>query len=393
MTRPDPAPASEPASEPAHEPDWADEPDDFDGNRAAPDEADGNRLPAPDAAAPDRQPYAGLTPHAVLDALDAVGLRGDGRILQLNSYENRVFQVHLEDGRIAVAKFYRAARWSDAQILEEHGFATELAAADVPAVAPWALSLDGVMTGSDAPALLSGVPSTLAHWRGWRYGVSPRCGGRSPELDRPEVLGWLGRFLARLHLVGQHKPFEHRLRLDGSARARADIAWLCAQDLLPPDALAGWRDTSLAALDLVDAAFARCADWQSLRLHGDCHVGNLLWTEAGPHFVDLDDAVMGPAVQDLWMLLGGERHEMQAQLGAILDGYETLREFDRRELALIEPLRTLRLIHHSAWIARRWADPAFPIAFPAFDSPSYWAQQATQLREQIELMQGAPLVA
>ncbi|MEY4752514.1 MAG: hypothetical protein RJA44_189 [Pseudomonadota bacterium] len=343
--------------------------------------------PSP-ASSPDT-PYAGLTPHAVLDALDAVGLRGDGRILQLNSYENRVFQLHLEEPvgphSIVVAKFYRAGRWSEAQILEEHGFALELAEAEVPAVAPLPLqALDGGTT-------LHGEPPTLASLGDWRLAVSPRCGGRAPELDDPEVLEWIGRFLARLHLVGQRRRFSTRLSLDGARHGRDAVQWLARSELLPPGS--NWLDMAQLALDLVEQAFARVDDLTLLRLHGDCHAGNLLWTPAGPHFVDLDDAVNGPAVQDLWMLLGGERHEMQAQLGALLDGYESLRDFDRRELGLIEPLRTLRLIQHSAWIARRWHDPAFPIAFPAFESPAYWSQQATLLREQISAMQDEPLVA
>ena len=334
------------------------------------------------------QPYAGLTPHAVLDALDAVGLRGDGRILQLNSYENRVFQVHLEESLdpaaplpgVVVAKFYRAGRWSDAQILEEHAFAQALADAEVPAVPPLALHVGDQLT-------------TLAHFEPWRYSISPRCGGRPPELEDPQTLEWIGRFLARLHLVGQQQRFAHRMTLEGSAAARASVQWLVDSDLLPMGALGGWHSACLRALDAVDVRFERHGPLALLRLHGDCHAGNVLWTAHGPHFVDLDDAVNGPAVQDLWMLLGGERHEMQAQLGALLDGYETFREFDRRELALIEPLRTLRIVQHSAWIARRWHDPAFPIAFPNFESPSYWAQQTTQLHEQIEAMADEPLIA
>ncbi|MCK6426301.1 MAG: serine/threonine protein kinase [Burkholderiaceae bacterium] len=345
-------------------------------------------LTAPDAERPDAgRPYDGLTPHAVLDALDAVGLRGDGRILQLNSYENRVFQVHLEDGRIVVAKFYRAGRWSDAQILEEHAFARELAEAEVPAVAPL------ILEACAGDVRLAGQPPTLARWGPWRFAASPRCGGRSPELEQPEVLTWIGRFLARLHEVGARRPFAQRLRIDGSANARVALDWLLTHGILPPTALGSWHRTAEAALEAVDAAFARHGGPALLRLHGDCHPGNLLWTPDGPHFVDLDDAVTGPAVQDLWMLLGGERAEMQAQLGALLDGYETMRDFDRRELALIEPLRTLRILLHSAWIARRWDDPAFPIAFPSFASPSYWDQQATLLREQLEAMARPPLVA
>jgi Ser/Thr protein kinase RdoA (MazF antagonist) len=334
------------------------------------------------------QPYAGLTPHAVLDALDAASLRGDGRILQLNSYENRVFQVHLEESLdpdaplpgVVVAKFYRAGRWSDAQILEEHAFAQALTDAEVPAVPPLALHVGDQLT-------------TLAHFGPWRYSVSPRCGGRPPELEDPQTLEWIGRFLARLHLVGQQQRFAHRVTLDGSAAARASVQWLVDSDLLPMGALGGWHSACLRALDAVDVRFERHGPLALLRIHGDCHAGNVLWTGHGPHFVDLDDAVNGPAVQDLWMLLGGERHEMQAQLGALLDGYETFRAFDRRELALIEPLRTLRIVQHSAWIARRWHDPAFPIAFPNFESPSYWAQQTTQLHEQIEAMADEPLIA
>jgi Ser/Thr protein kinase RdoA (MazF antagonist) len=344
-------------------------------------------FPPSSAASSAARPYDGLTPHEVLDALDAAGLRGDGRILQLNSYENRVFQVHLEDGRIVVAKFYRAGRWSDAQILEEHAFARELAAAEVPAVPP--LTLEAC--GNDVT--LAGDPPTLAQRGPWRYAASLRCGGRSPEVEQPEVLEWIGRFLARLHEVGARHPFAQRLRIDGSAQARSALDWLLTHQVLPPAALGGWRRAAEAALDAVDQAFARLPDLQLLRLHGDCHIGNLLWTPEGPHFVDLDDAVTGPAVQDLWMLLGGDRQEMQAQLGALLDGYESMRDFDRRELALIEPLRTLRLIQHSAWIARRWDDPAFPIAFPSFESPAYWDQQATQLREQLDAMEGPALVA
>ncbi|MGY0197550.1 serine/threonine protein kinase [Leptothrix sp. BB-4] len=366
------------------------------------DGPDGNVSPPSPASYPGHVadlPYAGLTPDVVLDALDAAGLRGDGRILQLNSYENRVFQIHLEDGRIVVAKFYRAGRWSDAQILEEHGFALELAEAEVPAVAPLVLTAPDAAATTLSPAALHGRPPTLAQWAAdaasptWRYAVAPRCGGRSPELEDPAVLEWIGRFLARLHQVGERRPFTHRLGFDGTARARAAVASLAGNPWIPAGAFEPWQRVAVQALDAVDEALAATPGLALLRVHGDCHVGNLLWTPAGPHFVDLDDAVTGPAVQDLWMLLGGSRHEMQAQLGALLDGYETLREFDRRELALIEPLRTLRLILHSHWIARRWEDPAFPIAFPNFDSPSYWAQQATQLQEQLAAMAERPLVA
>jgi Ser/Thr protein kinase RdoA (MazF antagonist) len=342
--------------------------------------------PPADAASTDT-PYADLTPAAVLDALDAVGLRGDGRLLQLNSYENRVFQVHLEDGAVIVAKFYRAGRWSDAAILEEHAFARQLAEAEVPMVAPLELhaaDLGVGPTGLPAPELLG--PPTLARLGAWRLAAAPRRGGRAPNLEDPAVLAWLGRLLGRLHNVGATQPFAHRLRLDVATLGRGARDWLIEHDVIPPDQLPVWRGAADQALDLAQAAFDALPDLRWLRVHGDCHVGNLLWTPEGPHFVDLDDTGSAPAVQDLWMMLGADPVERRCQLDALLGGYEQVREFDDRELRLIEPLRTLRLLHHSAWIARRWRDPAFPVAFPWFESPAYWAGQAQLLRQQIELM-------
>lgn len=340
--------------------------------------------PLTDCCATDH-PFDRLTPQAVLDALDACGQRGDGRLLQLNSYENRVFQVMLEDGGAVVAKFYRPGRWSDAQILEEHGFAAELAARDLPVVAPLPLA-DGQTLGH---ALIDGEPFRLA-----AYAL---CAGHGPELDRPETLRWLGRFIARLHAVGELRPFQHRRRLDAETFGHAPLARLLALDIIPPAQLAPWRSAVEQALAMVDAALAAVAA-QPLRLHGDCHPGNILWRDpaqagngGGPHIVDLDDAVMGPAIQDLWMLLSGDAEAMRSQLVAVLQGYRQFRDFDSRELALIEPLRTLRMVHHSAWLAERWNDPAFPPAFPWFGSAGYWGQQTTQLREQIEVMDQPPL--
>ena len=320
--------------------------------------------------------FGSLTPEFMLDALDAVGLYGDGRMLQLNSYENRVLQLHLEDGRIAVAKFYRPGRWSDAQILEEHAFALELAAAEVPVAAPWLLG-----------------DSTLRHYKGQRFAVTPRQGGRAPELDDPEVLTWIGRLLARLHDVGRARPFEQRVHWASAQPGIEARDWLVANQSVPLEIQADWRDVVQRCLDVIQQAFDALPGLQSLRLHGDCHPGNILWTpDRGPHFVDLDDAVMGPAVQDMWMLLSGDALSMRQQLACVLEGYETVAEFDRRELSLIEPLRTLRMIHHSAWLARRWGDPAFPLAFPWFGTPNYWHDQVAKLREQLEAMQG-PSVA
>jgi Ser/Thr protein kinase RdoA (MazF antagonist) len=339
-------------------------------------------------------PYAGLSPDVVLDALDAVGLRGDGRLIQLNSYENRVFQVFLEDGRVVVAKFYRPGRWTDAQILEEHAFADELATQEIPVAASWPLTVDADSRHASSVALKGRTLAELDMPGGcYRFSVTQRLAGRAPELDDPATLEWIGRFIGRMHAVGALSSFKFRQTLDVATFGTANRDWLLAQDLIPPDARIPWQQVSEAALNAVSEAFDKLGSPRQLRLHGDCHLGNVLWADDGPHFVDLDDAVTGPATQDLWMLLSGDRGSMTRQLTAVLDGYESFMDFDWRELRLIEPLRTLRIIHHSAWIAKRWADPAFPVAFPWFHSPSYWAEQTTRLREQLAAMAEPPLGA
>ena len=327
-------------------------------------------------------PYESLTPDVVLDALAGFGLYGDGRLMALNSYENRVYQAHLEDGRAVVLKFYRPGRWSDAQIAEEHRFSTELAAAEVPAVAP--LALEG---------------ATLHHHGGFAFSVSPYRGGRQPELDDFEVLEWVGRFLARIHTVGAARPFVERPALDLQSFGLASRDWLLEHEMIPLDVQRDWEKACSEAFEMI-ALTALGADTytelQKLRLHGDVHPGNILWTptdrpDGGPHFVDLDDTRTGFAVQDLWMLLSGDRAQRTAQLSGLLEGYEQFRPFDRRELALIEPLRTLRQIHYSAWLARRWRDPIFPINFPWFGSSDYWKEQIQMLQDQCEAMAEEPL--
>jgi Ser/Thr protein kinase RdoA (MazF antagonist) len=350
-------------------------------------------MTAPSSASPiNETPYAGLNPDVVLDALDGVGLRGDGRLIQLNSYENRVFQVFLEDGRVVVTKFYRPGRWSDEQIAEEHAFAAELAEKEIPVAPAWPLAVEA---DRERGVSLSATSATLARIDtpagAYRFSVSNRLGGRAPELEDMETLEWLGRFIGRMHAVGATAKFQHRLTLDAKTFGTDARDWLIEHDVVPPDASTAWRQVVNAALDAVNEAFDKAGPTRSLRLHGDCHMGNVLWTGDGPHFVDLDDAVMGPATQDLWMLLSGERGAMTRQLSAVLDGYESFMDFDWRELRLVEPLRTLRMLHHSAWIARRWNDPAFPPAFPWFESPAYWAEQTTRLREQIVAMAEPPL--
>ena len=340
-------------------------------------------------------PYERLTPDLVLDAMASVGLYGDGRLTALSSYENRVYQAGLEeplpgtDLMTVVLKFYRPERWSQAQILEEHQFAAELAADEVPMVAPLSLPI-----GPAGPL----ADSTLHQHGGFAFSVSPRRGGRRPELEDLDVLEWIGRFLARLHLVGARQAFSHRPALDVNTFGQTSRQLLLEGSHLPLDVASAWDRACQEALQVASGLWQQAGDVQRLRLHGDCHPGNILWTPegsagAGPHFVDLDDARMGPAVQDLWMLLSGERAQQLQQLGALLDGYEQLRELDRRELALIEVLRTLRLIHYSAWLAQRWSDPIFPINFPWFGTRDYWQGQVDMLVEQTEAMQAPALVA
>ena len=314
-------------------------------------------------------PYAALTPDVVLDACDAAGFRADGRLLPLNSYENRVYQVWLEDGSARVLKFYRPGRWSAEQIEEEHAFARELAEREIPVVAP----------------LYTGVHA------GFRFALYPRRGGRPPNLDDPKALEWIGRFIGRIHAVGAATSFRSRPLLDIAAFGDEPRAFLLASNFIPPDLLAAWKAVTEQALAGIRHCHERAGKVKSIRLHGDCHPGNILWTDEGPHFVDLDDARMGPAAQDLWMLLSGDRASMNRQLSDVLAGYEDFAELDRRELHLIEALRSLRLIHYSAWIARRWDDPAFPAAFPWFNTQRYWQDRILELREQIALMEESPL--
>jgi Ser/Thr protein kinase RdoA (MazF antagonist) len=325
-------------------------------------------------SAPKTPPYAGLTPETVLDALDSLGFRSDGRQLALNSYENRVYQVWMDEGPPVVAKFYRPGRWSDAAILEEHAFTDELLERELPVVTATAVA-----------------GRTLHAFRGFRFTVFPRRGGRAPELEDPETLEWMGRFLGRIHAVGALRPFRERPTLDLASFGEEPRDFLLTNNFLPRDLVETWTGVVRLALDGIRRCYDRAGEVAVLRLHGDCHAGNVLWTPDGPHFVDFDDSRMGPAVQDLWMLLSGERAAMQGQLTDVLAGYEDFCDFNERELNLVEALRTLRMIHYSAWIARRWDDPAFPAAFPWYNTQTYWQNQILDLREQVALMDEPPL--
>ena len=338
-------------------------------------EAPSTPPPAPPSAAP----FSRLTPDLILNAVDSVGLATSGQLLALNSYENRVFQVGLDDpggSRAApvVVKFYRPERWADAAILEEHAFMSELVEAEVPAVAPLVIR-----------------EQTLHRYEGFRFAVFERRGGRAPELSDRTVLERIGRFLGRLHAVGARAAYRHRPALDVEAFGVEPSTYLLDAGWIGPDLAEVYRGVARDAIEEARRAFERAGRIRRLRLHGDCHEGNLLWTDTGahpgPHFVDFDDSRTGPAAQDLWMLLSGGRQDMQQQLSDLLAGYEDFAEFNPHELELIEALRTLRLIHYSAWIARRWEDPAFPAAFPWFDSPRYWEARILELREQIAAMQ------
>ena len=315
------------------------------------------------------QDFSTLSPDSVLNALENIGYVCDGHLLALNSYENRVYQIGIEESAPLVAKFYRPGRWTDTAILEEHSFVQELVEQEIPVV----------------PAMLLDE-TTLHSFEGFRFAVFPKHGGRAPELEDRHTLEWMGRFLGRIHAIGTLKPYNERPTLDIDSFGIKSRDYLLAHAFIPPELDAAYRSIADQALEGVRQCFTRAGDVRTLRLHGDCHVGNVLWTDAGPHFVDFDDSRMGPAIQDLWMLLSGERTDMMQQLTDVLTGYEVFCAFDERELHLIEALRTLRLIHYAAWLAQRWDDPAFQQAFPWFNTQRYWQDHILELREQVALM-------
>jgi len=316
-----------------------------------------------------------LTPDCVMNALDSLGCHSDGRLLALNSYENRVYQIGMEEGLPLVAKFYRPGRWTNEAILEEHAFVQELAEHEIPVVP--ALVLDG---------------KTLHTFEKFRFAVFPKHGGRAPEFEDRNTLEWMGRFLGRIHAIGALKPFQHRPTLDIASFGVEPLDFLMTNNFIPADLETAYHSVAEQALTGIRLCFERAGNhMKALRLHGDCHAGNVLWTDSGPHFVDFDDSRMGPAVQDLWMLLSGERTDMVRQLNDVLAGYEDFCDFDSNEVHLIEALRTLRLIHYSAWLAQRWDDPAFKQAFPWFNTQRYWQERILELREQIALMDEPPL--
>ncbi|MDH3615326.1 MAG: serine/threonine protein kinase [Gammaproteobacteria bacterium] len=314
--------------------------------------------------------FADLHPDDILATLDDMGFECDGRFLALNSYENRVYQVGIEGGRPVVAKFYRPLRWSDEAILEEHEFAVDLANQEIPVV---------------PPLLLGGT--TLHHAGYYRLAVYPCHGGRAPDLDNYDLQTQLGRLVARIHLEGATRRFKHRPSIDIYSYGVESLEYLLDNDFIPEDNRDAYESVAELVLDGVEACFERSGHVREIRLHGDFHPGNVLVAGDQLHIVDLDDARHGPAIQDLWMFLSGDRDEQTPQLAALLEGYQSFRPFDARELHLLEALRSLRIMHYAAWLARRWEDPAFKAAFPWFDSRRYWDDHVLALREQVALMQ------
>ncbi|MFO1435865.1 MAG: serine/threonine protein kinase [Gammaproteobacteria bacterium] len=320
-------------------------------------------------------PYNDLTPERILAAVESLGMRCDGRLLALNSYENRVYQVGIEDAAPVIVKFYRPGRWSDACILEEHRFTFQLAENEIPAV----------------PPLRDHHGESLHKFETFRFSVYPRRGGRAPELGDDETLTWLGRFIGRIHGVGRSEVFKLRPRLSVELLGEQPLRYLIEHEFIPKDLIPAFQSVAESVLSGVRQCFEATGDVELLRLHGDCHPGNVLWTESGPLFVDFDDCMTGPAIQDLWMLLSGSREEMAAQMGHVLDGYEEFTDFNYSELRLIEALRSLRMIHYAGWLAKRWRDPAFPMHFPWFNTQRYWQDQVLALREQLAALQEPPL--
>jgi Ser/Thr protein kinase RdoA (MazF antagonist) len=326
------------------------------------------------SSAADVKPFTGLSPEVVLDAAASVGLDVDGRLFALNSYENRVYQLGRPDGML-VLKFYRPARWSDAQIEEEHTFTAELAAAELPVAAPVQIE-----------------DRTLFKYRDFRFAAFPWMAGRAPELDAPEARQICGRTLARMHQIGALRPFLARPKLGIQRLGWEARGQVLAGELLPEYLQERYESTSATLLEKVEATFLEAGDVRNIRIHGDCHMGNLLWNERGPVLVDLDDCAMGPRVQDLWMMLAGSGSEQQRQWSELLEGYGQFADFDFREVRLIEALRALRMVHHAAWVSHRWLDPAFPRAFPWLGEARYWEGYLRDLMEQLEVIDDPPLL-
>ena len=355
--------------------DVADVLDDNRGNRAEP-EKDESAV-APEASIADH-PYQVLTPDVVIDAVESTGRYSDARILALNSYENRVYQVGIEESDPVIAKFYRPNRWSLDQILEEHEFTQQLFDLEIPVVPPLIIN-----DQSDTP--------TISRFNEFYFALYPRQGGRAPELDNLDHLYRIGQFIGRIHAAGAAFPFKYRVPLTVKSFGHDNVEYLLAHDFIPLDLIPAYESIAQEVLTEIERNSPESKQYQQISLHGDCHPGNLLWRDDRPHFVDFDDAMTGPAIQDLWMLLSGDRKNKQKQLSEIVEGYEMFQPFDIKQLKLIEPLRAMRVLNYSAWLAKRWDDPAFPLSFPWFNTPRYWSEHVLELKELLTALQEAPL--
>jgi Ser/Thr protein kinase RdoA (MazF antagonist) len=313
--------------------------------------------------------YSQLDPDTIINAVESKGFLSDARILALNSYENRVYQVGIEDSVPLIAKFYRPDRWSDQQILEEHHFSYELSQLEIPAIAPIYLQ-----------------QHSLFNYQGYRFSLYQRRGGRAPELTDLDQLYRLGQLMGRIHNVSKTKQFSYRPELSIDSFINQPFAYIIEHQFMPALFIESYQAIVHDILQHVTTYYQQ-VNPQLIRLHGDCHSGNILWTNKGPHFVDFDDSRTGPAIQDLWMLLSGERHEQEQQLREVLEGYEEFCDFNPAELNLIESLRSMRIIHYAGWLAKRWDDPAFPRAFPWFNTETFWGEHILQLKEQLAILQ------
>lgn len=314
-------------------------------------------------------PYATLTPDLILNAVESMGFDCSGSLIALNSYENRVYQLGIEDKAPIIAKFYRPGRWTNAAIIEEHQFALELSALEIPVIAPLVIN-----------------DQTLFEHGEFRFALFPRKGGQALEVDNMQQLEQVGRFIGRIHAVGSCRSFQHRIRLDVKTYGYDALQYLQDKQFVPGEIAHNYYTVTKTALELIEQHFQFAGELPYIRIHGDCHAGNILWDRQSLHIVDLDDCLMGPAVQDIWMLLSGSEDETKMQLKYILDGYYEFYDFNMRELHLVETLRTLRMIYYTGWLARRWEDPAFPSSFPWFNTPKYWESQLNNLREQVEML-------
>jgi Ser/Thr protein kinase RdoA (MazF antagonist) len=318
--------------------------------------------------------FSALTPDLIIDGLESAGFTVDSGLLALNSYENRVYQFHDEKSVKYVTKFYRPQRWQLDKIYEEHQFSFELAAQELPIVAPLKIN-----------------DKSLFEYQGYYFTVFPCRGGRIFEVDNLDQLEWMGRFIGRIHAVSSQANFQYRPSFNTDELLLQARETILRSQYVPRGLLTAFTTILDQVIAVAIEQYLPAKNMTQIRLHGDCHAGNILWRDEGPHFVDLDDCRTGPAIQDLWMMLSGDRQQQLLQLDTLLMGYDEFFTFETDQLILIESLRTMRLVNYMAWLCKRWQDPAFPQSFPWFNTEKYWEQQILMLKEQMSALQQPPL--